>query len=98
MSLLGPHVPVTGWTAAPAVASPDCDTLHLHLVSTVAVRLLHRGGSLHPLGQELAEARDHFAARLLEGRSEAAEVRYALGLPMTATLPDVLAAIKARAG
>ena len=97
MSLLGPHVPVTGWTAAPAVAIPDCDTLQLHIVGTVAVRLLHRGGSLHPLGQELAAARDHFAARLLEGRVEAAEVRYALGLPMSATRGEGIAAIRVRA-
>ena len=96
MSLPGPHVPVTGWTAAPAVAIPDCDTIELQIVGTVAVRLLHRGGSLHPLGQELAEARDHFAARLLEGRNEAAEVRYALGLPMSATVEQVVCAIKVR--
>ena len=39
---------------------------------------------------------DAIRARLLEGRVEAAKVRYALGLPMTATRDEVLTAIHQR--
>lgn len=96
MSLLGPHRPVTGWTAA--AEEPDADARHLRTVLQIAAMLVRRERPTHAQGVELCNALDYFRARLEEGRHEAAEVRYALGLPMTAELPEVLAAIRARGG
>jgi len=96
MSLLGPHVPVVGWTSTAATRMPDEDMAASVDLARVAIALLGRSKGLHELGQRASRARDYFDARVFEGRHEAAEVRRALGLPMSAELPDVLAAIRAR--
>lgn len=96
MSLLGKPEPVYGWTPERAEKTPEHDVEPMLSVLKTASYLLHRGKTEHALGQNLAEAYHHFRARLAEGRREAAEVRYALGLPMESTLGEVLEAIKRR--
>ena len=98
MSLLGPHVPVSGWTPAGIGAPPQADASCMCVLLNASSEMLHRGRKgVRALGRDLADAYQYLDARLLEGRNEAAQVRYALGLPMAAELPEVLAAIKARA-
>jgi hypothetical protein len=96
MSLLRSHEPVKGWTPAAAAPTPESDAMPLlNLVQAGAI-LLRKGGVLKELGRNVGDAYHYFAARLLEGRHEAAEIRYALHLPMEATTAEVVAAIKAR--
>ena len=88
MSLLGPPEPYGPWVPA----MPDCDRGDGSLSKVIAATL-HRGDGA--LGRAAARRRAHLERRLEEGRWEAAEVRTALGLPMGATVPEVVAAIRA---
>ena len=96
MSLLGKPEPVEGWVPVDAAKTPEADAPHLLGLIQASAILLRKGGVLHALGKNLVDAYHHFEARLLEARREAAEVRYALGLPMESTLGEVLEAIKKR--
>lgn len=91
MSLLGAHVPVVGWCCVEIDALPAEDRRADRALLTVAADLAHRGKV--SAARAVRDAREHFAARLLEGRHEEAEVRIALGLPLTAALGEVLAAL-----
>lgn len=96
MSLLGDHEPVTGWVPVEVGRVPARDEAALSTALRVAATLLHSPARYHEMGAELGDAQNWLRLRLEEGRREAAEVRYALGLPTTATLSDVLDAIRAR--
>ena len=96
MSLLGLSELAGVWIPEAAAHAPDEDRTSLHVVCSLASEMLQRGGKWHAAGQLLADAYRHLDARLLEGRVEAAEVRYALGLPMSATVEQVVCAIKVR--
>ena len=96
MSLLGEHEPVTEWVPVEVGRTPARDEAALSSALRVAATLLRSPTRYREMGVELGDAQKWLRLRLEEGRREAAEVRFALGLPMTATLGDVLTAIRAR--
>lgn len=98
MSLLGPPEPVGPWVPQAAMLPPTEDADALRALVTLLAVLARRARPTHDEQDAALRAQRHLGARLLEGRSEAAVVRYALGLPLEATRGEVLAAIRARGG
>lgn len=96
MSLLGPPEPIGPWVPEPATVLPTEDAAAFDVLLRLLATLARRG---RPTMDEQRDARmawQRLGSRLLEGRVEAAEIRHALGLPMTATRGEVLAAIRQR--
>lgn len=97
MSLLGPHRPVCGWFPAEALPEPAGDAAAITALVQVAADLVRRGGRWHTHGRTLSDVQRYLRQRLEEGRVEAALVRRALGLPMSATTEETVERARALA-
>lgn len=97
MSLLGPPEPYL-WVPEGANVVPDGDAAAMRTLLALLAVLARRGRPTMDEHRAACRARLWLDERLKEGRVEAAEVRYALGLPLKATRAEVLAAIRARGG